>query len=108
MSTSIAVLKRLTSAGVAGITIAWADNSGIPRSRTVPLAALVDTAERGAGITPLFAVFDSHDGITFAPTPWAIRRSAPSPPSAARTPVGSGALPGGNGRLAPLAVLRRY
>jgi glutamine synthetase len=67
MSTNVASTQnRLATAGVAGVTIAWADNNGIPRSRTVPVAALPDAAERGVGITPLFAVFDSHDGITFA------------------------------------------
>ncbi len=61
-----AILGPLARAGVAGVTIAWADNNGIPRSRTVPVAALPDALQRGVGITPLFAVFDSHDGITFA------------------------------------------
>jgi glutamine synthetase len=56
----------LRKAGVAGVTIAWADNNGIPRSRTVPLAGLADAAAHGVGITPLFAVFDSRDGITYA------------------------------------------
>jgi len=56
----------LAKAGVVGVTIVWADNNGIPRSRTVPLASLDDAAERGVGITPLFAVFDSHDAITYA------------------------------------------
>jgi glutamine synthetase len=46
--------------------IVWADNNGIPRSRTVPIAGLADAAERGVGMSPLFAVFDSHDGISFA------------------------------------------
>src|SRR5579859_7529165 len=59
-------MGRLAKAGVAGVTIAWADNNGIPRSRTVPLAGLEDAAARGVGITPLFAVFDSRDGITYA------------------------------------------
>jgi glutamine synthetase len=56
----------LAKAGVAGVTIAWADNNGIPRSRTVPLAGLADAAAHGVGITPLFAVFDSRDGISYA------------------------------------------
>lgn len=56
----------LADGGVVGVTIVWADNNGIPRSRTVPLASLEDAAGRGVGITPLFAVFDSHDAITFA------------------------------------------
>lgn len=61
-------IEALGVAGVAGVTIVWADNNGIPRSRTVPLARLADVAKRGVGITTLFAVFDSHDGITFAHT----------------------------------------
>jgi glutamine synthetase len=66
MRANVAQIKsRLANADVAGVTIAWADNNGIPRSRTVPLAALEDAVARGVGITPLFAVFDSHDGITF-------------------------------------------
>jgi glutamine synthetase len=60
------LLEGLKSSGVVGVTIVWADNNGIPRSRTVPVDRLVDVAERGVGVTSLFAVFDSHDGITFA------------------------------------------
>lgn len=59
----------LAAAGVAGVTIHWADNNGIPRSRTVPVASLPRVAETGVGITTLFAVFDSHDAITFAHGP---------------------------------------
>jgi glutamine synthetase len=67
MTTNLAPIQdRLIGADVAGITIVWADNNGIPRSRTVPVAGLSDAAERGVGMSPLFAVFDSHDGITFA------------------------------------------
>lgn len=55
----------LSRVGVVGVTIAWADNNGIPRSRTVPVDALDAATERGVGITPLFAVFDSHDVITY-------------------------------------------
>jgi glutamine synthetase len=61
-----ALSDQLSRSGVAGLTIAWCDNNGIPRSRTVPVARLAEVAERGVGITALFAVFDSHDGITFA------------------------------------------
>lgn len=60
------LLEGLASSGVVGVTIVWADNNGIPRSRTVPVDRLVDAAERGVGVTSLFAVFDSHDGITYA------------------------------------------
>jgi glutamine synthetase len=59
----------LAARGVAGVTIHWADNNGIPRSRTVPVASLPQVAEIGVGITTLFAVFDSHDAITYAHHP---------------------------------------
>ncbi|MEO3872053.1 glutamine synthetase family protein [Nonomuraea sp. B12E4] len=59
----------LTLSGVVGVTIVWADNNGIPRSRTVPVSQFGAAVERGVGVTPLFAVFDSHDGITFAHAP---------------------------------------
>jgi glutamine synthetase len=51
---------------VAGLTIVWADNNGIPRSRTVPVAGVEAAARRGIGATPLLAVFDTHDAITYA------------------------------------------
>jgi glutamine synthetase len=60
------ITAELTRAGIAGITISWADNNGIPRSRIVPTAALPRVAEIGVGVTTLFAVFDSFDAITFA------------------------------------------
>jgi glutamine synthetase len=67
MATNLAPIKdRLAEADVVGITVVWADNNGIPRSRTVPIAGLADAAERGVGMSPLFAVFDSRDGISFA------------------------------------------
>jgi glutamine synthetase len=56
-------------AGVHGVTIAFCDNNGIPRSRTVPAARLDDAFERGVGITTLFPVFLSNDMITFAHGP---------------------------------------
>ena len=69
-----ALTAELTSAGVAGVTIHWADNNGIPRSRTVPVAALPRVAEVGVGVTTLFAVFD-------APTRSASRTSRLATPS---------------------------
>jgi len=66
MAEAAALGKDLAAAGVSGVVIAWADNNGIPRARIVPVAALPDAAERGVGITTLFAVFDTHDAITFA------------------------------------------
>ena len=61
-----ATLRALTDAGVAGLTVSWADNNGIPRSRTVPISTLTRVARTGIGVTSLFAVFDSSDAITFA------------------------------------------
>ena len=60
-----AAAKDLAAAGVGGVHLAWADNNGIPRSRIVPIGGLADAASRGVGATSLFAVFDSHDGITY-------------------------------------------
>jgi glutamine synthetase len=59
----------LEKEGVVGVTIVWADNNGIPRSRTVPIDQLPVAGQRGVGITPLFAVFSSLDGITFGHDP---------------------------------------
>lgn len=61
-----ALALDLAANGVAGVMITWADNNGIPRSRTVPVDSLPEVAKRGVGITTLFAVFDTHDAITFA------------------------------------------
>jgi glutamine synthetase len=55
--------------GVHGVTIVFADNNGIPRSRTVPAERLEEACERGVGITTLFPVFMSNDGITFEHAP---------------------------------------
>lgn len=66
MTEAAAMAKDLAAAGVHGVVIAWADNNGIPRARIVPVAALPEAADRGVGITTLFAVFDTHDAITFA------------------------------------------
>jgi glutamine synthetase len=57
--------EELRGAGVLGLMIAWVDNNGITRARTVPTSRLAEVARAGVGITTLFAVFDSHDGITF-------------------------------------------
>lgn len=61
-----ALALDLEANGVVGVTVAWADNNGIPRSRTVPVATLPQVAVRGVGVSTLFAVFDTHDAITFA------------------------------------------
>ncbi|MGI8949535.1 MAG: hypothetical protein ACR2FV_16485 [Ornithinimicrobium sp.] len=56
----------LAHQGVRGVHIGWVDNNGIVRSRIVPIGELEAAAHRGVGVTAAFAVFDSHDGITFA------------------------------------------
>jgi glutamine synthetase len=63
------VSERSDLGGALGVTIAFCDNNGIPRSRTVPAARLGEAAERGVGITTLFPVFLSNDMITFAHGP---------------------------------------
>jgi glutamine synthetase len=66
MSETRAAAEELAASGVVGVTIAWVDNNGIPRSRTVPVSRLAEAVQRGVGITTLFAVVDSQDTITFA------------------------------------------
>ncbi len=60
------VVARLEAQGVLGVSIGWVDNNGIVRSRVVPLDQLPAAMAKGVGVTAAFAVFDSHDGITFA------------------------------------------
>ncbi|MGI8938518.1 MAG: glutamine synthetase [Iamia sp.] len=60
------LVERLHAQQVVGVSTGWVDNNGIVRSRMVPLRGLPVAAERGVGVTAAFAVFDSHDGITFA------------------------------------------
>src|SRR3954468_9980311 len=55
--------------GVLGVTIAFSDNNGITRSRTVPVSRLDEAGERGVGMTTLFPVFLANDAITFAHEP---------------------------------------
>ncbi len=57
---------QLAHQGVAGVQIGWVDNNGIVRSRIVPIAQFETAATQGVGVTAAFAVFDSHDGISFA------------------------------------------
>ncbi|MEO7193379.1 MAG: glutamine synthetase family protein [Pseudonocardiaceae bacterium] len=66
MVDAAALASELAARGVVGVSIVWADNNGIPRSRIVPIAALPQVAQRGVGVSTLFAVFDTHDAITFA------------------------------------------
>jgi glutamine synthetase len=66
MAEAGALALELAANGVVGVIVAWADNNGIPRSRTVPVDSLPNVATRGVGVTTLFAVFDTHDTITFS------------------------------------------
>ena len=59
------LVEQLRGVGVAGVTVAWCDNNGIPRSRTVPVASLPQVAETGIGVSTVFAVFDTNDGIQY-------------------------------------------
>jgi glutamine synthetase len=52
--------------GVRGLTIAFCDLNGIPRSRTVPIARMQEACERGVGMSKVLNVFTSIDGITYA------------------------------------------
>ncbi len=61
-----ALVADLQARDVVGVHVGWVDNNGIVRSRTVPTAELAAASRRGVGVTAVFAVFDSHDGITFA------------------------------------------
>ncbi len=59
------LVEQLQGAGVVGVTVAWADNNGIPRSRTVPVVTLPQVAATGIGVSTVFAVFDTNDGIQY-------------------------------------------
>jgi glutamine synthetase len=61
-----AMAKDLAADGVTGAALVIVDNNGIPRARIVPIEGLADAAARGVGVTSLFAVFDTHDAITYA------------------------------------------
>lgn len=63
---AVALAERLAVEGVRGLQVGWVDNNGIVRSRVVPTGDLEAALRRGVGVTAVFAVFDSHDGITFA------------------------------------------
>jgi glutamine synthetase len=66
MADAGALALELAANGVVGVTITWADNNGIPRSRIVPIDSLPQVARRGVGVSTTLAVFDTHDQITFA------------------------------------------
>jgi glutamine synthetase len=84
------VVEQLRRNGVAGVTVVWADNNGIPRSRTVPVDSLPQVAATGIGVSTVFAIFDTNDGIQY---------SAPG----RETPSGDVRLVPDLDRLTPLA-----
>ncbi|MEJ2860291.1 glutamine synthetase family protein [Actinomycetospora flava] len=59
------LVEELRARGVAGVTVVWADNNGIPRSRTVPVGSLPGVAEHGIGVSTVFSIFDTNDGIQY-------------------------------------------
>ncbi|GAA4931487.1 L-glutamine synthetase [Actinomycetospora succinea] len=59
------LVDGLRERGVAGVTVVWADNNGIPRSRTVPVGSLPEVAEHGIGVSTVFSIFDTNDGIQY-------------------------------------------
>ncbi|MFE0192129.1 glutamine synthetase family protein [Streptomyces sp. NPDC058989] len=58
------VAARLEAEAVRNVALTWVDNAGITRAKTIPVARLADTAERGVGMSPVFDVFTSDDAIT--------------------------------------------
>ncbi|MFI6765038.1 glutamine synthetase family protein [Streptomyces sp. NPDC050355] len=58
------VAARLEAEAVRNVALTWVDNAGIARVKTIPVARLADTAERGVGMSPVFDVFTSDDAIT--------------------------------------------
>lgn len=64
-----AVLDQLADAGVVGVVLPWVDNSGITRTKSVPLAKLPSAAQWGVGMSAVFDGFLLDDSIvagTFA------------------------------------------
>ena len=59
--------RELAEAGVAGVTVVWADNNGIPRSRAMPSSALTSVPEGCPA-----------DGWTTSPAGLSITRSVSS------------------------------
>lgn len=59
------LVEEMRARGVAGVTVVWADNNGIPRSRTVPVGSLPVVAEQGIGVSTVFSIFDTNDVIQY-------------------------------------------
>ncbi|QBJ96320.1 glutamine synthetase [Rhodococcus sp. ABRD24] len=55
--------RRLTDRGVVGVALTWVDNSGVVRTKAVPVQRLERTAEWGVGASPVFDAFTPDDTI---------------------------------------------
>ncbi|MFH8568364.1 glutamine synthetase family protein [Streptomyces sp. NPDC017993] len=55
---------RLDAEGVRNVALTWVDNAGIARVKAIPAQRLVQAAERGVGMSPVFDVFTSEDQIS--------------------------------------------
>ncbi|WP_407548786.1 glutamine synthetase family protein [Streptomyces sp. Pv4-95] len=55
---------RLDAEGVRNLALTWVDNAGIARVKAIPAQRLVQAAERGVGMSPVFDVFTSEDQIS--------------------------------------------
>jgi glutamine synthetase len=59
-----AAADQLTGAGLRMLAGTIVDNSGITRTKVIPAARLRQAAERGVGLSPVFAVMCADDAIT--------------------------------------------
>ena len=57
------LVPRLAEQGVVGVAVSWVDNSGISRTKAVPLARLESAAAWGIGMSPVFDAFLTDDSI---------------------------------------------
>ncbi|WP_027499818.1 glutamine synthetase family protein [Rhodococcus sp. UNC363MFTsu5.1] len=57
------VAARLADQGVVGVALTWVDNSGITRTKAVPVDRLANAAAWGVGASPVFDAFATDDSI---------------------------------------------
>ncbi|MCC3775615.1 glutamine synthetase family protein [Streptomyces sp. UNOB3_S3] len=58
---------QLTAQGVHGVALAWVDNAGISRVKTVPTGRLAHAARWGVGMSPCFDVYLVDDSSVTSP-----------------------------------------
>ena len=63
-----ALTEELAAADVAAVALGYVDNSGISRTKGVPIAKLADAAVWGVGMSPVFDAFVLDDSITTSPS----------------------------------------